>query len=144
MKTKIKSIAIAVLLGLFLIAPALALAQINPISPTVSESSNTKTKPSLITTLENVGKAGGYQTDSNIASTPRIVGVVIGAFVGFLGLTFLVLMIIAGYGWMTANGNEEQISKSKKTIKNAIIGLIVAASAWSIWNFIFQKFILLQ
>lgn len=132
MKTNTKSIICSVFLGLFLLLPGLALAQ--------SSSSSSM----LLQRLQNVAGQGGFQTDPNIASTPKIIGTVIGAFLGFLGITFLILMIIAGYNWMTASGNEEQVTKAKSTIKQAIIGLIVAISAWSLWSFIFQRFILLS
>lgn len=92
--------------------------------------------------LESVGGMAGFNTDPTVASTPRIIGVIVGAFINFSGLTFIVLMIIAGYGWMTSNGNEEKTKKSMATIKAAIIGLIVSLSAWVIWNFIFKSLIL--
>jgi hypothetical protein len=82
-----------------------------------------------------------YNTSPEAASTPKIVGTIVGAFIGFTGLTFIVLMIIAGYGWMTAGGSEEKIKKSVETIKAAIIGLVVSLSAWILWKFIFDRLI---
>ncbi|MCX6794991.1 MAG: hypothetical protein NTY31_03360 [Candidatus Falkowbacteria bacterium] len=136
MKKNIKSIICAIWLGCLLFLPGLALAQGTP--PTTSSATG------LMQRLQNVAGEGGYQTDPNIASTPKIVGTVIGAFLGFLGLVFLVLMIIAGYNWMAADGNEEEVKKSKNIIKQAIIGMVVALAAYSIWNFVFQRFILLS
>ncbi len=133
MKNHIKSIICAIWLGCLLFLPSLALAQ-----------AGTSSATGLMQKLENVAKEGGYETSPDIASTPKIVGTVIGAFLGFLGLVFLVLMIIAGYNWMTADGNEEQVKKSKNIIKQAIIGMVVAVAAYSIWNFVFQRFILLS
>ncbi|MFA6417380.1 MAG: hypothetical protein WCW61_04285 [Patescibacteria group bacterium] len=100
------------------------------------------TAESLTNRLENVGAQAGFNTDPSVASTPRIVGMIVGAFINFTGLTFIVLMIIAGYGWMTSNGSEEKVKKSVATIKASIIGLIVSLSAWVIWNFIFKALIL--
>jgi hypothetical protein len=134
MEKKIKSLFYALVFGLFIILPQLALAQ----------STNNTNKIGLMERLQTVAGSGGYQTDTNIASTPKIIGTVVGAFVGFLGITFIILIIIAGYGWMTASGNEEAIKKSKTTIKQAVIGLIVAISAYTIWSFIFQRIILLS
>jgi len=143
MKNHIKSILCAFFLGCWLLLPGLVLAQNIPTNSTNSTQNNAS-QSGLLNRLQNVAKEGGFQTNTDIASTPKIVGTVVGAFLGFLGLTFLVLMIIAGYGWMTAQGNEEQVSKSKKTISQAVIGVVVAASAWTIWNFVFQRFILLN
>lgn len=55
-----------------------------------------------------------------------------------LGLTTLVLVslnVYAGFLWMTAGGNEEQVTKAKDTIRNATIGLIIVLSAYSITIF---------
>lgn len=95
----------------------------------------------MIKLVTEVAGKGGYQTDSSIASTPKIIGVVVGAFLAFLGLTFVILMIFAGYRWMTASGNDEAVKKAKATIKQSIIGLVVAISGYTIWNFIFQRLI---
>jgi len=97
---------------------------------------------SLTGRLENVANEAGYNVDPAVASTPRIVGIIVGAFIGFSGLTFMVLMVIAGYGWMTSNGNEEKVKKATATIKTSIIGLVVSLSAWVLWDFIFRALIL--
>ena len=55
-----------------------------------------------------------------------------------LSLTTLVLIglnIYAGFQWMTAGGNEEQVTGAKTTIRNATIGLIIVLSAYSITIF---------
>ena len=91
--------------------------------------------------LKEIAANGGFQTDPTIASSPRVIGLIIAAFIAFAGLTFLVLMIIAGYGWMTASGNEEKIKKATSTIRTCIIGLIVSLSGYILWNFIFNTLI---
>lgn len=68
----------------------------------------------------------------------QIIGRIINIFLGFLGIIFLGLLLYAGYLWMTAAGNEEQVAKAKTTIRNAIIGLVLIASAWSITFFILR------
>ena len=42
------------------------------------------------------------------------------------------LMVYAGYQWMTAGGNDEQITTAKQTIFNSTIGLIIILSAYGI------------
>jgi len=56
----------------------------------------------------------------------------------FLAIIFLVLTLIAGFKWMTAQGNEEQIKKATASIKAAIIGLIIVIAAYTITWFIFR------
>ena len=53
-----------------------------------------------------------------------------------MGVIFLVLMVYAGYLWMTARGTEEQIEKAKKIIMAAMIGLIITLGAYSITAFV--------
>lgn len=72
------------------------------------------------------------------ATVGEIVAAVIKGFLGLLGIIFIVLMIYAGYLWMTAAGNEEDIKKAKDLIKAAIIGLIIIVAAYSITHFVFE------
>lgn len=80
------------------------------------------------------GTAGMVNT-----SIGTIAAIIIQGFLSLLGIIFLVLIIIAGYKWMTASGNEEQIKKSQATIKTAIIGLIIVLGAYAITYFVFNN-----
>lgn len=108
----------------------------------LSWSAKAASTTTLLGRLRDVAGPGGYETDPSIASTPIIIGTVIGAFINFLGITFIILIIIAGFHWMTANGSEEKVEKAKDTIKQALIGLVIAISAWAIWKFVFTSIIL--
>ncbi len=112
----------------------------DPVSLNIQKSgtANLPAEKTMSGRLLEVATKGGFQTDPTIASSPRIIGLVIGAFIAFAGITFLVLMIIAGYGWMTASGNEEKVKKATSTIRTCIIGLIVSLSGYILWNFIFD------
>jgi lysylphosphatidylglycerol synthetase-like protein (DUF2156 family) len=68
----------------------------------------------------------------------RIVNI-INIVLTLLGILMVVLIIYAGFKWMTAAGNEDQISKAKKTLTSAIIGLIIILSAWGISAFILEE-----
>jgi hypothetical protein len=123
------------LAGLLILLPSLALAQ--------NSASTQGTAPtnSLMGRLNSIGNSAGFVTDQSKASTSVVVGTVIQIVIGLLGLIFIILIIIAGFKWMTANGNEEDVKKSLRIIKESIIGLIIVLSAWTLWNFIFQKLI---
>ena len=95
----------------------------------------------MMNKLENIAHEGGYVTDDQTASAPRIVGLMIRAFTSILGVIFVILIVIAGFNWMTSSGNEEKITKAKETIKAAVIGLVFTLSAWAIWKFIFERLI---
>ncbi|MFH1427885.1 MAG: hypothetical protein ABIG60_05165 [Patescibacteria group bacterium] len=54
----------------------------------------------------------------------------------FLGIIFIIQMIIAGYQWMTANGESEKINKAQQRIFYAIIGLVILAALYLIAYFV--------
>ncbi|MFA7365039.1 MAG: hypothetical protein WCZ12_01605 [Patescibacteria group bacterium] len=67
--------------------------------------------------------------------TSRI-GIVIGAILSFIGVIFMVLIVYAGFSWMTARGNDQQVEKAKNLIFRAIIGLIIVLAAYAITTFV--------
>ena len=58
---------------------------------------------------------------------------------GLLGIVVVVLMIAAGFIWMTAGGNEDKIAQAKKILINSVIGLAIILSAYAITSFIISK-----
>lgn len=82
--------------------------------------------------------AGKYKTQSSATLEERI-GSMIQVFLSFLGVIFLILMLYAGFRWMTAAGEEEQITKAKDTIRAALIGLIIVLAAYALSVFVIQR-----
>ena len=58
---------------------------------------------------------------------------------GILGTITLVLIVYAGFIWMTSGGKQETIAKAKKIIINAVIGLLIIILAAAITEFIFRQ-----
>jgi hypothetical protein len=85
----------------------------------------------------------GTSYGQNIGLTdrdPRDVAVsIIRIALGFLGIIAVGLMIYAGFLWMTAAGDEEKISKAKKIIIAAVVGIIIILASFLIVNFIISK-----
>lgn len=46
------------------------------------------------------------------------------------------VVLYAGIMWMTAQGNEEQVTKAKTMIRNAIIGFIIISAAYAITYYV--------
>jgi nitrogen fixation-related uncharacterized protein len=65
-----------------------------------------------------------------------IIVLVINSILGLLGVIFLVLIIYAGFLWMTAGGNDDQVGKAKGLLINAIIGVIIIVAAYAISYFV--------
>jgi amino acid transporter len=76
---------------------------------------------------------------SDSTSVGSVIATIIKTLLGLLGIIFVVLLIYAGFQWMTAEGNEEKVTKAKDTIVRAIIGLVIIIAAYSITYFVFQK-----
>ena len=79
---------------------------------------------------------GPFQTIDNepgagLRQAARIIGLIIGSLLAFLGIVFMLLMISSGIRWMTARGNESEIEKAKETIKSAAIGLLVVVLSYA-------------
>ncbi|HNV96878.1 MAG TPA: hypothetical protein PKL13_00995 [bacterium] len=77
---------------------------------------------------------------SEVSLENKIIGYIKIAL-GFLGIIFLILIIISGFRWMTSGGNEEIINKSKSMIKSSIIGLAIILLSFIITRFV-MSFIL--
>lgn len=57
---------------------------------------------------------------------------VIKVFLGLLGLIFLIMIIWAGFKWMTSGGNEEQVKEAQSQMLRAFIGLAIILASWGI------------
>lgn len=83
--------------------------------------------------------ANAYGTTEESTDIRIFVANLIKVFLGLLGLIFLILIIVAGYNYMTAQGNQEKIEKSVGQIKAAIIGLVIIIAAFSIASFVTEE-----
>ena len=91
---------------------------------------------SLTDKLKNVGGNAGYSAEVNESALPNTVGAIIKGLLSLLGIVFMAYIIYAGYLWMTARGNEEQLSKAKAIIRGSIIGIIIVLGAYAITQFV--------
>ena len=74
-------------------------------------------------------------------SDPRVlIARIIQIALSFLGLIALVLILYAGFLWMSSSGNEDKIDKAKSILKNALIGLVIILSSWAIVTYIISRF----
>ncbi len=73
---------------------------------------------------------------TNAASLPTIIGNTISVLLGLLGIVFVVLVVYAGFLYLTSNGEETNVKKAKKLLTQAIIGLIIIVSAYAISSYV--------
>ncbi len=78
--------------------------------------------------LFNAGGVGAnVETKTGLGNVDAAttVGSVINVALSFLAVIGLVLCLYAGFLWMTAAGNDDQITKAKDILKATVIGLVL-------------------
>lgn len=83
---------------------------------------------------------GSIATSAGLPQTDllTIIGRVINVVLGLTGIVLLVLILYAGYLWMTSGGEMEKVESAQRMMKNAVIGLLIVVSAFAITKFIFD------
>lgn len=79
------------------------------------------------------GASTGLGTADIRFTTANLISVAL----GLLGTICVVLILYAGFKWMTAGGNEENAKEAQNILKYAIIGLVVILSAYAITRYLF-------
>ncbi|MEI6378887.1 MAG: IPT/TIG domain-containing protein [Candidatus Falkowbacteria bacterium] len=70
---------------------------------------------------------------------PRVIAAgIVQIVMGFLGVLAILLIIYAGFLWMTAGGEAGKIETAKKILKNGVIGLLIVLSAFAIATYILR------
>ncbi len=90
--------------------------------------------------VNEVGTARG-EAQVGTASLEEIIGKIIQGILSLTGVIFFALMVYAGYLWMTAQGEEEKITKAKDILKSATIGFAVTLAAYAIAAFVITKLV---
>jgi hypothetical protein len=85
--------------------------------------------------LDRAGGRAGY-ANATTTSFAEILGGVVKVALSFVGVIFLLLMVYAGYLWMTARGDEGQVEKAETIIRSSIIGIVITTAAYSIAAFV--------
>lgn len=68
----------------------------------------------------------------NISNFPDLLGRIINILLTFAGAIAVIFLIVGGYRYIIARGNEEMMEAAKKTITGAIIGIIVIVISFAI------------
>ncbi|HNU81641.1 MAG TPA: hypothetical protein PLA05_01750 [bacterium] len=102
-------------------------------------SARTTTAKSLVETIDEPTQKMLGETGLNDFTLVQIIVAIIQVALSLLGIIFLIIIVFAGYSWMTAAGNEEAVKKAQDMIKRAIIGLVIVLMAYAITYFIFNQ-----
>ena len=121
-----------IIIALIILFPLLSMAATQNLKDAFPTASNTKSP-----TYKAAEKAGYIV--SNNSSLESVISVAIQAFISILGVIFIILIIYAGYLWMTARGSEENVNKAKTILRTSIIGLIIILAAYAITDYVLRS-----
>lgn len=82
-----------------------------------------------------IATGSGYNKADELSLSQQI-GKYIRVALSLSGTIFLALTIYAGFLWMTAAGNEDQVTKAKEIIMRATLGIFITLAAFSITAFV--------
>ncbi len=87
--------------------------------------------------LDTVGTAAGLS-----AQDPTIiVAKIIRGGLGILGMIAMIILIYGGFLWMTAGGNEDRVTRAKRLIINAGVGLFIILASFGITQLVLEALI---
>lgn len=85
---------------------------------------------------EEIKKANGCQGSGDSAELSGVIVGIINGIVAVLGIVAAIFIVVGGVNYMTSQGDPGKTKKAKDTILYATIGLIIAALAFAIVNFV--------
>lgn len=81
--------------------------------------------------VDNVGASIGLAAPNFSVLLVNLVNWIL----GLLGIIAVTMIILGGFQWLISGGNDESVASAKKTIGNAVIGIIIILLAWAVVHF---------
>lgn len=76
-------------------------------------------------------------TDAN--DLTNLIKNVVNVLLFIVGVAAVIMIIIGGLRYVTSSGDQSQVTAAKNTILYSVVGLVVAALAYAIVNFVVDK-----
>ncbi|MBU0546288.1 hypothetical protein KKA13_03480 [Patescibacteria group bacterium] len=90
---------------------------------------------------EGLGLEYGERLGLGNRDIRETIAAVIRVALGLLGIVAVVIILIGGFTWMTAGGNDEKVEEAKKRIFQGVIGLAIILSAYALASFVINQLI---
>jgi hypothetical protein len=127
----------AIVLCLLSIIPRLLLAyEVNP--ECLEDPNKCTTGESILEGAATSSVRAGFDVASTYTLSEAI-GAIIQTALLIIGTLFMTLVVYAGYLWLTAQGDSQQVTKAREIITAAVIGIVITMSAYSISYFILYQ-----
>lgn len=81
-----------------------------------------------------------FKTETELGDlSPIVVAAnILSLLLTLLGILLVLLILWAGFNWMTAGGNEEKVKNARQTLQRAIIGLLIVLASYGISKYVFE------
>lgn len=94
-------------------------------------------KASLYTLAEAILHPGDIGYDPKIKGTSDFdLGYLLGQVYLYMGMLAVLIIVIAGFIFITANGDANRIAAAKRALMSAIVGLLIILFAFAITQFV--------
>ena len=90
----------------------------------------------ILSNLSPIGSTGFNDTNQSGTRLPAMIGGYISQALALLGIILVVIIIYAGFQWMTAQGDADKVKTAKKMIGQAVVGMAIILAAYAITNFV--------
>jgi hypothetical protein len=88
---------------------------------------------------EGVGAVTGSGCGGGSGSVNNVIATVINILSSIVGVVAVIMIIIAGYKYVTSSGDSSNVQSAKNTLIFAIVGIVVVAFAQLIVQFVLDR-----
>ena len=92
--------------------------------------------PAFASAQASLGIEYGTATGLGSRDLKETITSVLNVLLGFLGIIAVIVILLGGFKWMTAGGNEDKVSEAKKLIGAGIVGLVIILAAYAIATYV--------
>lgn len=84
----------------------------------------------------NVGIEYATATGLGTKDIRETIASIINVAMGLLGIIAVVIILLGGFKWMVAGGDQSKVDEAKKLIISGVIGLVIILTAYAIATFV--------
>lgn len=124
----------------WILAAAAGVLVFSPMAVSAQESESDSIFGGITQGIGQTASEAGYDVqegdpESTLGAT---INRVVNLAIGMLGVVATLFIIYAGYLWMTAGGDTNQIEHAKHILKQVVVGFIVLSLAYALVTFVFS------
>jgi len=94
--------------------------------------------PTIANAAASLGIEWGTGTGLGTRNLKDTISTILNVLLGFLGILAVIIILLGGFKWMTAMGEEEKVGEAKKLISAGIVGLVVILAAYAIAKYVIE------